>query len=47
VTGSGYKTAEVVTDQLVAPVRLSRAFADFEAWEAQRRSADATRYSTV
>jgi threonine synthase len=36
VTGNGYKTAEVVIDRLRAPVRLSRAFKDFEAWEAQR-----------
>ncbi len=47
VTGNGYKTAEVVGDRLVAPVRLSRAFADFERWEAQRRPAEAPRYSTV
>jgi threonine synthase len=32
VTGNGYKTAEVVTGQLDAPVQLSRAFKDFEAW---------------
>jgi threonine synthase len=32
VTGNGYKTAEVVQDRLAAPVRLSRAFKDFEAW---------------
>ncbi len=36
VTGNGYKTAEVVTDHVAAPVRLSRAFKDFEAWWAAR-----------
>ena len=35
VTGNGYKTAEVVTDRLAAPVRLSRAFKEFEAWHAK------------
>jgi threonine synthase len=32
VTGNGYKTAEVVNNRLAAPVRLSRAFKEFEAW---------------
>ena len=32
VTGNGYKTAEVVSSRLAAPVRLSRAFKEFEAW---------------
>jgi threonine synthase len=32
VTGNGYKTAEVVTDRLTQPVRLGRAFKQFEAW---------------
>ena len=36
VTGNGYKTTEVVNDQLAAPVRLSRAFKDFEEWWAGR-----------
>jgi threonine synthase len=36
VTGNGYKTAEVVKEGLIAPVRLSRAFKDFEAWHAGR-----------
>ena len=36
VTGNGYKTAEVVADRLTAPVRLSRAFKEFEAWHASR-----------
>jgi threonine synthase len=37
ITGNGYKTAEVVKDGLTAPVRLSRAFKDFEAWEKTRQ----------
>src|SRR5207244_1094894 len=36
VTGNGYKTAEVVADRLTTPVRLSRAFKEFEAWQASR-----------
>jgi threonine synthase len=32
VTGNGYKTTEAVNGTLTAPVRLSRAFKDFEAW---------------
>jgi threonine synthase len=36
VTGNGYKTAEVVADRLTTPVRLSRAFSEFEAWHAAR-----------
>jgi threonine synthase len=32
VTGNGYKTAEVVQGRLRPPVRLSRAFKEFEAW---------------
>jgi len=32
ITGNGYKTAEVVADKVTAPVRLSRAFKDFEDW---------------
>jgi threonine synthase len=38
VTGNGYKTAEVVTGELAEPVRLSRAFKDFEAWQESRRA---------
>jgi threonine synthase len=38
VTGNGYKTAEVVADQLVQPVRLSRAFKEFEAWWEGRKA---------
>jgi threonine synthase len=36
VTGNGYKTAEVVSGRLAQPVRLSRAFKDFEAWHASK-----------
>jgi threonine synthase len=32
ITGNGYKTTEVVADKLKEPVRLSRAFKEFEAW---------------
>ncbi|MFI5179341.1 MAG: threonine synthase [Vicinamibacterales bacterium] len=32
VTGNGYKTAEVVADGLPQPVRLTRAFKQFQAW---------------
>jgi threonine synthase len=38
VTGNGYKTAEVVADQLTKPVHLSRAFKEFEAWYASREA---------
>jgi len=38
VTGNGYKTAEVVADHLTAPVRLSRAFKDFEGWYDSRQA---------
>jgi threonine synthase len=38
VTGNGYKTAEVVADRLTAPVRLSRAFKEFEAWHESRQA---------
>ena len=37
VTGNGYKTSEVVAGKLVEPVRLTRAFKDFESWWAQGR----------
>jgi threonine synthase len=36
VTGNGYKTAEVVANRLTSPVRLSRAFKEFEAWHESR-----------
>ena len=32
ITGNGYKTAEVVNGRLKEPVRLSRAFKEFETW---------------
>jgi threonine synthase len=38
VTGNGYKTAEVVANRLAAPVRLSRAFKEFEAWHEARQA---------
>jgi threonine synthase len=41
VTGNGYKTAEVVEGKLTEPVRLTRAFKDFESWWAGR-SAEVT-----
>lgn len=36
ITGNGYKTQEVVVDTLAKPVRLSRAFKDFEQWQESR-----------
>jgi len=36
VTGNGYKTAEVVADTVTRPVRLTRAFKDFESWYESR-----------
>jgi threonine synthase len=39
VTGNGYKTAEVVNGRLASPVRLTRAFKDFEAWWATQAPA--------
>jgi threonine synthase len=38
VTGNGYKTSEAVSGQLVEPVRLSRAFKEFEAWWESRNA---------
>jgi threonine synthase len=38
ITGNGYKTTEVVSAQLAEPVRLSRAFRDFEAWWESRQA---------
>lgn len=38
ITGNGYKTAEVVAGQLAEPVRLSRAFKEFEAWQESRQA---------
>jgi threonine synthase len=38
VTGNGYKTTEVVNGRLIEPVRLSRAFKEFEAWWESRQA---------
>jgi threonine synthase len=38
VTGNGYKTAEVVDGKLAAPVKLSRAFKEFERWHEARQA---------
>jgi threonine synthase len=38
ITGNGYKTAEVVEGKLTAPVKLSRALKDFEAWHSSREA---------
>jgi threonine synthase len=38
ITGNGYKTAEVVAGKLDQPIRLSRAFKEFEAWHASRQA---------
>jgi threonine synthase len=38
VTGNGYKTSEVVSGQLTEPVRLSRAFKEFESWWEGRKA---------
>jgi threonine synthase len=38
VTGNGYKTAEVLAGALPSPVRLSRRFSDFEAWQDGRHA---------
>ena len=38
VTGNGYKTAEVVQGRLTPPVRLSRAYKEFEAWWEMRQA---------
>jgi threonine synthase len=38
VTGNGYKTAEVVSNRLAQPVRLTRAFKEFEAWYESRQA---------
>jgi threonine synthase len=40
VTGNGYKTADVTRERLKAPVRLSRAFKDFEEWATKREDSD-------
>jgi threonine synthase len=41
ITGNGYKTAEVVAGKLNEPVRLSRAFKEFQAWWESREAATA------
>jgi threonine synthase len=38
ITGNGYKTAEVVTNTLAEPIKLSRAFKEFEAWWESRQA---------
>jgi threonine synthase len=38
VTGNGYKTTEVVSGEVTQPVRLSRAFKEFEAWWESRQA---------
>jgi threonine synthase len=38
ITGNGYKTAEVVSGRLAEPVRLSRAFKEFEEWWESRQA---------
>jgi threonine synthase len=38
ITGNGYKTAEVVSTMLPQPIKLSRAFKEFEAWWESRQA---------
>jgi threonine synthase len=38
ITGNGYKTAEVVSSTLAQPIRLSRAFKEFETWWESRQA---------
>jgi hypothetical protein len=38
ITGNGYKTTEVVADDVAQPVHLSRAFKDFESWWEARQA---------
>jgi threonine synthase len=38
ITGNGYKTTDVLEGRLAAPVRLSRAFRDFEGWYEKKGS---------
>jgi threonine synthase len=47
VTGNGYKTSEVVAGKLVEPVRLTRAFKDFESWWATGGRASSLTRSAV
>jgi threonine synthase len=39
ITGNGYKTAEVVAGKLKEPIRLSRAFKEFQTWWESRAGA--------
>ena len=38
ITGNGYKTTDVVQDAMAEPVRLSRAFKEFEGWWESRQA---------
>jgi threonine synthase len=38
ITGNGYKTAEVVSSTLAQPIKLSRAFKEFETWWESRQA---------
>jgi threonine synthase len=38
ITGNGYKTADVMAEQVTAPVRLGRAFKEFEGWWESRNA---------
>jgi threonine synthase len=38
ITGNGYKTTEVVSSRLAQPIKLSRAFKEFEAWWESRQA---------
>jgi threonine synthase len=38
ITGNGYKTAEVISNTLAQPIKLSRAFKEFEAWWESRQA---------
>ena len=40
ITGNGYKTTDVLEGRLAQPVRLSRAFKEFEAWYEKKGSGD-------
>ena len=38
ITGNGYKTTEVMAGRLAEPVRLGRAFKEFEGWWESRQA---------
>src|SRR5262249_45292320 len=38
ITGNGYKTADVMADRILPPVRLGRGFKDFEGWWESRQA---------